>query len=88
VPLLLDVARLVIDISMWLVLSRLVLGLFVRRESGPFWQVVVRATEPIYRVTRLITGGRVPEGWLGVLSLVGLGLLRVPIALALRSAAP
>ena len=83
---LLDVAKLVIDISMWLVVSRLVLTLLVRSESSPFWQVVLFVTEPVYRVSRLLTAGRVPERWLGLVSFVWLGLVRVPIAWGLRSA--
>ncbi len=84
---LLEVARLVIDVSMWLVISRLVLTLFVRSETGPFWQVVLFVTEPVYRVSRLLTAGRVPERWLGLVSFVWLGLVRAPIAWALRAAA-
>ncbi len=86
--LVLEIVRLVIDVSMWLVLGRLVVLTLVRRDSSPFRQAVVRATEPIYRMGRLITARRVPERWLGLVCLVALGLVRVPVALALRSAGP
>jgi hypothetical protein len=73
---------------MWLVVSRLVLALFIRSETGPFWQVVRFATEPVYRVSRVLTAGRVPERWLGLVSFVWLGLVRAPIAWVLRGSVP
>jgi uncharacterized protein YggT (Ycf19 family) len=83
----LELLRLVIDITMWLVLSRMVLRLVVRRAENPFWQAVCLGTEPVYRVVRLATAGRVGGGWIGLLTLVALGLVRVPVAWLLRAGA-
>jgi len=86
--LLLEALRLVIDVTMWLVLCRLFVSLIVRRFENPFWQAILFPTEPVFRVTRAVTGGRLPEHWVAAVTLVLLGLLRVPIALVLRGAAP
>lgn len=85
---LLELAKLVIDISMWLVVCRLVVALVMRSESSPFWQVLLFVTGPVFVVSRALTAGRVPERWLGLVSFIWLGLLRVPIAWTLRGGTP
>jgi hypothetical protein len=63
--------------AQWLIAGRLVMGLFVRNPANAVWQVFLIATEPPYRVSRLLTGGRVPERWLWLVSLVWLLVARV-----------
>jgi hypothetical protein len=63
--------------AQWLIVGRLVMGLFVRNAANAVWQVFLIATEPPYRVSRRLTGGRVPERWLWLVSLVWLMVARV-----------
>jgi hypothetical protein len=70
--------------AQWLILGRLVMGVFVRNPRNAVWQVFLIATEPPYRVSRLLTAGRVPEGWLWLVSLVWLTVARV-VAVKLRN---
>jgi hypothetical protein len=65
--------------AQWLIAGRLVMGLFVRNPANAVWQVFLIATEPPYRVSRLLTGGRVPERWLWLVSLVWLMVARVVV---------
>jgi hypothetical protein len=57
---------------MWLILGRLALGLFIRNPRNAIWQVFLVATDPVYRVSRALTGGAIPERWLSLVSLVWL----------------
>jgi hypothetical protein len=72
--------------AMWLILGRLVLRLFIRNPRNAVWQMVLIATDPVYRMSRALTGHRVPERWLWLVSLVWLLVARlltvalVPIA--------
>lgn len=72
--------------AQWLIVGRLVMGLFVRNPANPVWQVFLIATEPPYRVSRRLTGGRVPERWLWLVSLVWLMVARV-VVIKLRNIA-
>lgn len=72
--------------AQWLVIGRLVMRLFVRNPANAVWQVFLIATDPVYRVSRFITGGLVPERWLWLVSLLWLLLGRLAI-LAFRRAA-
>ena len=65
--------------AQWLILGRLVMGVFVRNPRNAVWQVFLIATEPPYRVTRVLTGGRVPERWLWLASLVWLMAARIVV---------
>jgi hypothetical protein len=65
--------------AQWLIAGRLVMGLFVRNQANAVWQVFLIATEPPYRVSRVLTGGRVPERWLWLVSLVWLMVARVVV---------
>jgi hypothetical protein len=58
--------------AQWLIVGRLVMRLFVRNPANAVWQVFLVSTEPVYRVSRLLTGGRVPERWLWLVSLLWL----------------
>jgi hypothetical protein len=66
--------------AMWLIVGRLVLGLFIRNPANPVWQMFLIATEPPYRVSRALTRGRVPERWIWLVSLVWLFVARVAVA--------
>ncbi|HSF05815.1 MAG TPA: hypothetical protein VLG10_08500, partial [Methylomirabilota bacterium] len=74
--------------AMWLILGRLVLRLFVRNPKNAIWQVFLISTEPPYRVSRLLTGGRVPERWLWLVSLVWLLAARILVVLLQRAVQP
>jgi hypothetical protein len=63
--------------AQWLIVGRLVLGVFIRNPGNPVWQVFLVATAPPYRVSRLLTGGRVPERWLWLPSLAWLLVARL-----------
>jgi len=65
--------------AMWLIVGRLVLGLFVRDERNAVWQMFVIATEPPYRVSRFLTGHRLPERWIWLASLVWLLAARIAL---------
>jgi hypothetical protein len=51
------------------------------------WQVFLIATEPAYRVSRVLTLGRVPEHWLWLVSLLWLFAARVAVVVVQRSLA-
>ena len=72
--------------AMWLILGRLVLRLFIRNPKNAVWQVFLISTEPPYRVSRFLTGGRVPERWLWLVSLVWLLVARIVVVVLQRSA--
>lgn len=65
--------------AQWLILGRLVMGVFVRNLKNAVWQVFLIATEPPYRVSRVLTGGRVPERWIWLVSLVWLMVARIVV---------
>jgi hypothetical protein len=65
--------------AQWLIAGRLVMGLFVRNPANAVWQVFLIATEPPYRVSRVLTGGRMPARWLWLVSLVWLMVARVVV---------
>jgi hypothetical protein len=70
--------------AQWLIVGRLVMRLFVRRETNAVWQVFLISTEPAYRVSRALTGRRVPERWLWLVSLVWLFAARIAVVLVQR----
>jgi hypothetical protein len=72
--------------AMWLILGRLVLGLFIRNPRNAVWQMFLISTDPPYRVSRFLTAGRVPEGWLWLVSLVWLLAARIVVIALYRSA--
>jgi hypothetical protein len=65
--------------AQWLILGRLVLRLFIRNPQNAVWQVFLIATDPPYRVSRFLTGGRVPENWLWLVSLLWLMVVRIGV---------
>jgi hypothetical protein len=65
--------------AQWLILGRLFLRLFIRNPGNAVWQVFLIATEPPYQVSRRLTGGRVPEHWLWLVSLVWLLAARIAV---------
>jgi hypothetical protein len=65
--------------AQWLILGRLFLRLFIKNPRNAVWQVFLIATEPPYRVSRLLTAGRVPENWLWLVSLVWLMVARLVV---------
>lgn len=75
--LLLNVLNMLLSTAMWFILGRLVLALFIRNEKNAVWQLFVLVTEPLYLVSRLLTGNRLPEGWLPAFSLLWLLALRL-----------
>jgi hypothetical protein len=73
--------------AQWLILGRIVMRLFVRDPSNAVWQVFLISTEPAYRVSRVLTLGRVPEGWLWLVSLLWLFAARLAVVAIRRSLA-
>ena len=71
------VANMLLATAMWFILGRLVLRLFIRDQGNAIWQMFLIITEPVYRVSRALTGGRVPERWIWLVSLVWLFAARV-----------
>lgn len=63
--------------AMWLIVGRLFLAPFIRNESNAVWQMFVIATEPPYRVSRFITGRRLSERWMALVSLAWLFAARL-----------
>jgi hypothetical protein len=74
--------------AMWLILGRLALRLFIRNERNPVWQLFLIATDPPYRVSRALSGGRVPERWLWLVSLVWLLVARLVVVRLQRALLP
>jgi hypothetical protein len=74
--------------AMWLILGRLVLRVFIRNPRNAVWQMFLISTAPPYRVSRLLTFGRVPEGWLWLVSLAWLLLARIAVTAVYRSTQP
>lgn len=74
------VANYLLATAQWLIVGRLVLRVFIRNPRNAVWQVVLVATEPPYRVSRWLTGGRVPPGWLWLVSLAWLMVARLLVA--------
>jgi hypothetical protein len=85
VGVLLNTVNFLLATAQWLILGRLVLRLFIRNPRNAVWQLFLIATDPPYRVSRFLTGGRVPENWLWLVSLLWLLLARIAVA---RLAAP
>jgi hypothetical protein len=85
VGVLLNTVNFLLATAQWLILGRLVLRLFIRNPKNAVWQLFLIATDPPYRVSRFLTGGRVPESWLWLVSLLWLLLARIAVA---RLAAP
>jgi hypothetical protein len=77
VDVLVYVVNFLLSTAMWLILGRLVMRPFVRDQGNAVWQVFLVATEPPYRVSRLLTGDRVGERWLWLVSLAWLLAARV-----------
>ncbi len=63
------VANFLLATAMWLILGRLFLSLFIRNPRNVVWQVFLVATDPVYRVSRVLTADRIPERWLSLVSL-------------------
>ena len=59
-----NLANIILATAMWFILGRLVLRAFIRNEANPIWQMFLIITEPPYRVSRVLTAGRVPERWI------------------------
>jgi hypothetical protein len=72
-----NIANHLLSTAMWFIVGRLVLRVFIRDPQNFIWQLFLIATEPLYRASRWLTGGRVPERWLWLVSLAWLLALRV-----------
>ena len=73
-----------VDTATWLILARALVQPLIRNPKGAFWQVFVIATEPVFRVSRLLSAGRVPERWIWLVSLAWLTVVRIVVKLQLR----
>ena len=73
--------------AQWLIVGRMLMGLFVRNPANAVWQVFLISTEPAYRVSRVLTLGRVPERWLWLVSLLWLFAARLAVVALQRSLA-
>jgi len=80
-----DVVNYLLATAMWLILGRLVMRLLIRNQANAVWQVFLIATAPVYGVSRRLGAGRVPEGWLWLVSLAWLLAARLAVV-QLRSA--
>lgn len=78
-PLVATLLNYLLATAMWFVLGRLCLRLFIRNERNAVWQLFLLVTEPVYAVSRRLTGHRLPERWLWLVSLVWLVLARVAV---------
>jgi hypothetical protein len=72
-------ANFLLATAQWLILGRLVLRLLIRNPQNAVWQMFLIATDPPYRVSRALTGGRVPENWLWLVSLLWLLAARIAL---------
>jgi hypothetical protein len=84
----LQTANFLLATAQWLILGRLVLRLFIRNPRNAVWQMFLIATDPPYRVSRFLTGGRVAESWLWLVSLVWLLVARMAVARLAASLQP
>lgn len=75
----LELVNYLLATAQWLIVGRLVMSVFVRNPGNAVWQVFLIATGPPYRVSRALSGGRVPERWLWLVSLVWLLVARVVV---------
>ena len=73
--------------AQWLIVGRMVMRPLVRNPANAVWQVFLISTEPAYRVSRVLTLGRVPERWLWLVSLVWLFAARVAVVALQRALA-
>jgi hypothetical protein len=71
--------------AQWLIAGRLVMRLFVQNPANAVWQVFLVSTEPVYRVSRFLTAGRVPEQWLWLVSLLWLLAARLALIVIRRA---
>lgn len=71
--------------AQWLIVGRLVMRLFVRNPANAVWQVFLISTDPAYRASRVLTGGRVPERWLWLVSLLWLFAARLAVVALQRA---
>lgn len=80
----LRVVLFVVDTATWLILAHVLVQPLIRNPKGAFWQVFLIATEPVFRVSRLLSAGRVPERWIWLVSLAWLMAVRIVVKLQLR----
>lgn len=73
-----------VDTATWLILARALVQPLIRNPKGAFWQVFLIATEPVFRVSRLLSARRVPERWIWLVSLAWLTVVRIIAKLQLR----
>ncbi len=84
----LQTANFLLATAQWLILGRLVLRLFIRNPQNAVWQMFLIATDPPYRVSRILTGGRVPENWIWLVSLLWLMVARIVLTRLAASLRP
>jgi hypothetical protein len=84
----LQTANFLLATAQWLILGRLVLRLFIRNPGNAVWQMFLIATDPPYRVSRILTGGRVPEKWIWLVSLIWLMIARIVLTRLAASLLP
>ena len=68
----------------WLILGRIALTLLTHGREGFFMGVFVKGTEPVFGVVRRLTGNRVGERGVALLSLLLLAVLRIALVPVLR----
>jgi hypothetical protein len=73
--------------AQWLIVGRLVMRPLVRNPANAVWQVFLVSTEPVYRVSRVLTLHRVAERWLWLVSLVWLFVARLAVVAIQRALA-
>lgn len=73
--------------AQWLIVGRLVMRPFVRNPANAVWWVFLISTDPVYRVSRMLTRGWVPESWLWLVSLLWLLAGRLAVIAAQRALA-
>jgi uncharacterized protein YggT (Ycf19 family) len=70
--------------AFWLILGRIALTLLTGGREGFFMGVFVKGTEPVFAVVRRLTGGRLGERGVALVSLVLLVALRLALVPVLR----
>jgi hypothetical protein len=72
-----NLVNILLSTAMWFIVGRLVLRVFIRNELNPIWRLFLLVTEPPYRVSRILTAGRISERWIWLFSLAWLLAVRI-----------
>lgn len=68
----------------WMILGRILLTLIIGPQPNFFMGVFRKATDPVYGLVRRVTGGRLGDGAVALVSLVLVIVLRIALVPLLR----